>query len=204
MDAQEFWSVKRSTRPRVVMEELLEKIPLRLPNITLQQGVNVHVPGQGQWTVSLKRGRPQVSVGAAHDALGQLVVQRRTFREVVSGAIRDRALEVMLQLGRPRQLPDFSHIKVDLSRLRKCADLDGSIALEIYDKEFDETYRLIWIFGSTTEIDTEVTTTVRVGIDTPVQWIVQGQDPLHLMNSSDVRVEGELSLPVRALRILFQ
>ena len=203
MDAEAFWSVKRSTRPKVLLEEMLPQVPVRLPPVTVDRPCNVHIEGVGTWAVQLVDGRPSVTPGAAEDAVGQLHLDRRALREVVAGALRDRGLVVMERLGRPRQVPDLSRLKVDVQRLLRCAELDGSVAVEVHDREYDDVYRFTWTFGAGEPVTGEVTTTVRVDADAPIDWVVQRMEPLQLLKAKGVRVDGDLSLPMKALRLLF-
>ena len=47
MDAEAFWSIRRTTSPQKLFETIVPALPVRLPDVTVPRPVNVHVLGPG-------------------------------------------------------------------------------------------------------------------------------------------------------------
>lgn len=205
MDAETFWSLKRTTPPKKLFEQIVPELPVLLPGMTVPRPANVHVlgPGGGVWATQLVDGRTQVTAGAAPDAICQVALHKRHLREIVGGALRDRGLQVMAKLGRPRQLPDLSDLPVDPARVVRLAELSGSVALNVVDREYGDTYRYVLTFGSGEPAYDEATTTITIDADEAVGWVVAQISPKQLLRAKGVRIEGDLSLPLKALQLLF-
>jgi hypothetical protein len=204
MTPEAFWSLPRSTRPEQVFGELAAQLPVPLPRATLPLPSNIVVRGAGGgvWSSRLVEGRLVMATQAQHPALGTLTLERATLRELVGGSLRDRGLAVMAALGRPRALPDLSRLPVRAERAVALAALRGSVALLLVDRDLAETHRLVWTCGDAEPAWEQATTTVRLDADEVVGWIAARADPRAVLRSSAVRVEGDLTLPLRALGLL--
>jgi len=204
MDAETFWSLARRLTPARVFTEVVPELPDILPKATIARAINVHVLGSGAgvWSLRLVQGRLTVVEGGVSDALCQIACERSAFREVIGGALRDRGLEVMAQIGRPGQLPDLRHLPVDSAQLEAVGNLAGSVAIEVEDRELRQIHRFVITFGSDTPAYDEATTTVRFDVDDWVGWTAQRRPPIGVLRGGKVRISGDLALPLRALRAL--
>ena len=205
MDAATFWSLPRSARPRSVMEEILPTIPPLAGVFTLDLPSSVHVigGGGGEWTVQIVDGLSVVDAGAADEVAVRVSLTRSHLREVVGGALRDRGVALMKRLGKPSAFPDLTILPIDPSRLDAVAALDGSIAIEVHDRDMRDSYRFVISFGSGPAQYDDVTTTVHVDADEVVDQLVAGASMSALLKGSRVRIEGDLGLPLAALRAAF-
>ncbi len=206
MNAEEFWSLPRSAAPAKVFLELAPALPVRLPAATLQQVVVIHVRGAGGGVFSgrLVDGRLQMREGAIADPICQVVLERATLRELVAGSLRDRGLQIMEELGRPRALPDFSRLPVRDDRARALSGLLGSVALDIVDRRFGETLRVVFTFGAAPAAYEVASATVTIDADEAVTWIARRVDPRAILKSGRLRVAGDLGLLTRALGLLLE
>ncbi|MEY3012259.1 MAG: hypothetical protein RIT45_994 [Pseudomonadota bacterium] len=204
MQAEAFWDLPRSTRPEKLFLEIVPTSPVRLPKATLSLPTNVEVcgTGGGTWSGRLVDGAIEMREGAQHPALCSVVLERGTLREAIAGALRDRALTVMERLGKPRAIPNLSRLPVREDRAVALARLQGSIAIEIADRSFGEVHRVVVTFGDAPPQFEQATTTVRVDADEVVEWIATRADPRAILRGGRVRVEGDLTLPTRALALL--
>ena len=205
MDAETFWSLPRSTKPRAVLEEILPQIPALAGTFTLDLPATVHVlgAGGGTWTVQVVDGMSVVTPGEAAEVVARVSFTRAHLREIVGGALRERGLEVMRRLGKPRQLPDLSALPIDPSRLAAVAAIDGSIAIEVHDRPMRDSYRFVISLGSGPAQYDSATTTVHVDADEVVEQVVAGASIAALLKGTRVKMEGELALPLKALRAAF-
>ncbi len=205
IDAATFWSLPRSTRPAKLFEEILPEIPALMPVVTLPQPANVHVlgGGGGVWNVRLVDGRAEVGVGEADDAIAAVAFTRKHLREIVGGALHHKGVELMKRLGRPGRFPDLSRLPVDPSRTEAVASLRGSVAIEVHDRTYRESYRFVITLGGGEPAYDQATTTVRVDADEVVDQLVAGVSIAALLKGSRVRIEGDLGLPLQALRAAF-
>jgi len=204
MDADAFWSIKRTTAPKKLFEQIVPVLPIALPAVTVPQPVNVHVlgPGGGVWATQLVAGRTVVTPGAASNAICQIALHKRHLREIVGGAVRERALKIMARLGRARQVPDLSRLPIDPEKAVKVGALQGSVALVVRDREFDDSYRYVVTFGTGEPSYDTATTTVTIDADEAIGWVVDQVSPKQLLKAKGVRIEGDLSLPLKALQLL--
>jgi len=205
MDAEAFWSIRRTTSPQKLFETIVPALPVRLPDVTVPRPVNVHVlgPGGGVWATQLVAGRTQVTPGTADDAICQVALHKKHLREIVGGSLRDRGLQIMAKLGKARQIPDLSRAPLDPARVVKVASLEGSIAVNVKDRGYGDTYRYVVTFGSGAPDYDTATTTVTVDADEAIDWVVKRIEPKQLLKAKGVRIEGDLTLPLRALQLLF-
>ncbi len=204
MDAQRFWSLSRRLKPAIVFTEVLADLPDILPDVTVSRSINAHVRGNGGgvWALRLVGGRCEVVPGGVTDALCQISCERSAFKEVIGGALRDRALKVMAAVGRPGQLPDLRRLPVEVERIEAIGSISGSVAIEVEDRDMREVHRFVVTFGSGPPEFETATTTVRYDVDEWVNWTAQRRPPIGVLRSGKVRISGDLSLPVRALRAL--
>ncbi len=204
MDAAEFWSLKRTTAPKKLFEQIVPNLPVPLPPVTVPLPVNVHVlgPGGGVWASQLVDGVNVVTPGPADNAICQVALHKKHLREIVGGALRDRGVTVMSRLGRAGQLPNLSRVPLDPARAVSVQKLTGSVALNVRDRELGDTYRYVFTFGNAAPDYDTATTTVTIDADEAVEWIVNKVHPKQLLKARGVRIEGDLSLPVKALQAL--
>ncbi len=204
MDAEAFWSLKRTTAPQVVFETIVPTLPVKLPSLTVARPVNVHIlgAGGGVWATQLVDGRTHVTPGSASNAICQVAFDKRHLREIVGGALRDRGLTIMARLGRARQLPDLSRLAFDPVKAVRCADLVGSVAINVHDRALGDTYRYVITFGTGAPDYDTATTTLTIDADEAIEWIVNRVSPKQLLKAKGVRIEGDLSLPLKALQQL--
>ena len=205
MDARTFWTLKRTTSPQNVFEKIVPALPDIFPVVTIACPVNIHVLGVGGgiWSVQLIEGRLVVRRGAADDALCQVAMERKHLREVVGGALRDAGLRVMAELGRPGQLPDLKQVPVEPQKWLQLAELGGSVAIEIEDRQFRDTYRYVITFGGGAPDYERTTTSLRFDLEQMVRWSAQGQRPVTVLRGGRIRIEGDLALAIRAVRMAF-
>lgn len=204
MDARTFWSLPRRLTPERLFGEIVPQLPDILPPLTVPRPTNVHVVGVGGgvWALQLVGGRLHAQAATAPNALCQIACDRGAFRAIIGGALRDRGLEVMERLGRGGQLPDLRRLPVDLERLEAISGLAGSVAIEVEDRAMREVHRFVITFGSGQPDLDSATTTVRFDVDDWVGWAAERRPPIGVLRSGRVRVSGDISLPVRALRAL--
>lgn len=204
MNAAEFWDLPRGTRPSALMMEIVPSSPVKLPaaSISLPSNVVVRGAGGGTWFGRLVDGKIAMAEGAQHPALCSVTLERNTLREFIAGALRDRGLKIMERLGRPKAIPDLSRLPVREDRAQALAKLQGSIAIEVVDRDFGETHRIVVTFGDAAPAFETATTTVRIDADEAVEWIATRADPRAILKGGRVRVEGDLALPTRALALL--
>ncbi|GEM_PF-3590673 len=205
IDAETFWSLPRSTKPRKAFEEILPNLPALLPDLTIDGSFSFHVCGSGggEWSGTVTNGLWTVVAGAADDALVRISLTRRHLREVIGGALRERGLTVMKRLGKPRQFPDLGVLPIDPARAPDVAKIPGSIAVEIHDRDVRESYRFVLSFGNGPAVYDNATTTLHVDADEIVEQALAGASMAALIKGSRVRIEGDISLPLRALQVAF-
>lgn len=204
IDAETFWSLKRNTRPATLFTEVVPDLPPFLPAFTASRPVNVHVRGAdgGVWWVRQVGGRLESGAGAAAHAVCQVMLERSSLKELIGGSLRDRGLQIMAALGQPRQIPDLRRLPVDDQSLLAIANLPGSVAVQATDRELRETHRFVFTFGAGTPAWEQASTTVSYDVDDQVTWLTRRMSPIAMLRSGRVRLEGDLSLPVRALQAL--
>ena len=205
IDAETFWSLPRSTKPRALFEEILPEIPALAGVFTIKTPTSVHVLGSGggEWSVSIVDGRAVITPGAAEKVITRVSFSRRHLREVVGGALHDRGLKLMERLGKPRAFPDLSVFPVDPSRVEAVAATSGSIAIEVHDRDMRESYRFVISFGSGPPAYDTAVTTVHVDADEVLEQVASGASIAALLKGTRARLEGDIALPLRALRAAF-
>lgn len=205
IDAETFWTLPRGSKPATLFTEILPQIPPLAGIFTLNVPSSVHVLGSGggEWSVSIADGVAVVEEGAAADVVTRVSLSRKHLREVVGGALRERGVALMKRLGKPGAFPDLTILPVDPSRLTAVAAIGGSIAIEVHDRDVRDSYRFVVSFGSGPAQYDNATTTVHIDADEVVDQVVAGASISALLKGSRVRVEGDLGLPLRALRAAF-
>ena len=204
MNADEFWGLPRSTSPAKIFGEIAAALPVPLPRATVTQATVTHIRGTGggTWSSRLVDGRLEVHEGAAADPICQVTLERATLREFVAGSLRDRGLEIMAKLGRARQIPDLSRLPVRDDRARALSKLGGSVAIEVHDRNFGETHRIVVTFGGGAVDFERATVTVRVDADQAAGWIASRADARAILKGGSLRIDGDLSLVTRAAALL--
>ncbi|MCO4760011.1 MAG: hypothetical protein KC502_00785 [Myxococcales bacterium] len=204
MNAEQFWTLKRTLAPKKLFEEVIEALPVPLPPVTVDQPVNVHILGSGGgvWALQLVDGHTQVTPGAAPNAICQVAFHKRHLREIVGGALRERGLTLMARLGKARQIPDLSRLPLDPARALSCAHLTGSIAIDVHDRGFSDTYRYVVTFGSGAPDYETATTTLTIDADEPIEWVVNRIAPKAVLKAKGVRIAGDVALPLKVVQAL--
>lgn len=205
IDAETFWSLPRSTKPRVLLEEILPEIPALAGVFSIDVPSSVHVLGSGggEWSVLIVDGRAVVTPGVADQVITRVSFSRRHLREVVGGALHERGLKLMERLGKPRAFPDLSVFPIDPSRVQAVAATSGSIAIEVHDRDMRESYRFVISFGSGPPVYDTATTTVHVDVDEVLEQISSGASIASLLKGTRARLEGDISLPLKVLHAAF-
>lgn len=199
-----FFGLPRTTRPADWFERILPALPLRLPAVTtpMWSVYHIHGVGGGSWSVRLVDGRVQTQAGVATPVGMQLSMTTAHFREAIGGALRERLAHVLRAWGRPVALPDASRVPLDVSRLQAAAAVGGSMALVLQDREVDDAYRYVLTLGDGAAAWESPRTTIETGLDDLTALLVARTPPLQLVASGKLRVQGDVDLPLRALRTL--
>jgi putative sterol carrier protein len=90
----------------------------------------------------------------------------------------------------------------DPARVAAVAALGGSIALQISDREYGDTYRYVFTFGGGPAAFEQASSTVEVDADDLAALAVARTPPLQVMVSGKLRIRGDADLPQRALGLL--
>lgn len=199
-----FFALPRSTRPVDWFERILPTLPLKLPRVSLDHAIvyHVHGAGGGTWSVRLHEGQLLAMVGTAPIIGAQVSMTSAHFREALTGALRERIRGVLQKQGRPIALPDLTNIPHDPERVAAVAALGGSIALEIGDREYSDTYRYVFTFGGGPAAFEQATSTVEVDAGDLATLAVAQTPPLQVLVSGKLRIRGNADLPSRALGLL--
>lgn len=203
MPVHPFFALPRTTRPADWFERILPTLQVSLPLVTVQQAVVYHVlgAGGGVWSVSLQEGRLRTQPGATVGAVLQVSMTSGHFREALTGALRDRACAVLQRLGLPLDLPDFTQLPVDpVGVAQRLARLQGSLAVEVADRELADRYRYVLTFGAGPAAYDTATTTLEIDADDLAALATAGTPPLKVLASGKLRIRGDADLPLRVLR----
>jgi len=133
----------------------------------------------------------QVSMTSAH------------FREALTGALRERVRGVLHKQGRPIALPDLTHLPHEPARMAAVAALGGSIAVQIADREYGETYRYVFTLGGGPAAFEKATTTIDVDADDLATLAAARTPPFQVLLSGKLRIQGDAGLPTRVIGVLF-
>lgn len=203
--ADPFFALPRTTRPADWFERILPTLPLRLPQVTMEHAIVYHVlgAGGGTWSVRLDEGRLLVFGGRAPLVLCQLSMTAAHLREAIAGSLRERFKTVLQRQGRPPVVPDLSQLPHDPARVVAAAALQGSIACEIVDRDYDDRYRYVVTFGPGQPAYDQATTTVEVDADDLVTLAGARTPPWQVLVSGKLRVRGDAGLPGRVLAAVF-
>lgn len=198
-----FFALPRTTRPADWFERILPGLPLQLPATTLAHAVayHVHGAGGGTWTVGLRDGRLVTTAGMAPNVAAQLSMSAAHLREALTGALRDRLKAVLVKQGRAVTLPPVSRLPED-ALVAAVAALGGSIAFEIGDREYDDTYRFVLTLGNGPAAFERATTTIQVDADDLVGLAGARTPPWQILVSGKLRIQGDAGLPTRVLSTL--
>jgi hypothetical protein len=199
-----FFALPRTTRPADWFERILPTLPLKLPRISLDHAIvyHIHGTGGGTWSVRLHEGQLVAMAGTAPIVGAQVSMSSAHFREALTGALRERIRGVLLKQKRPVALPDLTHMPHDPARVAAVAALGGSIALQISDREYGDTYRYVFTFGGGPAAFEQASSTVEVDADDLAALAVARTPPLQVMVSGKLRIRGDADLPQRALGLL--
>lgn len=197
-----YFSLPRSLKPAVFFEKHLPTLPLRLPPVSLADRVVYHVQGVGAWSVALVDGRLDVQSGVVGPIGLQVSATEAHFREAITGALRERQVEVLQRQKLPVAVPDLSQLRVDPARLRAAIAVGGSLALVIHDREYDDRYRYVLTIGSGPAAFAQVTTTIEVDADDLVALGAARTPPMGVLVSGKLRLAGDIGLPGRLLTAL--
>jgi hypothetical protein len=203
MSAHPLFALPRTTRPADWFERLLPTAQVSLPLVTVQQAVVYHVlgAGGGTWSVFLHQGRLRTQPGATADAVLQVCMTAAHFREALTGALRDRACAVLNRLGLPLDLPDFARLPIDLAGVaQRLARLQGSLAVEVADRELADRYRYVITFGAGPAAYDTASTTLEIDADDLAAMVTSRTPPLKVLASGKLRIRGDADLPLRVLR----
>ncbi len=204
MDLHAFWNLPRSTTPKTWYEEIVPVVPLVLPAIDVPWPVVYHVDGSGggSWTVTVAAGRAQVAVGG-HDApIAQVRMRRSDLRELVGGFLRDRLRDAVDRLGVGLDLAGMGAPAIETARLKRLADLSGSVGIEVRDRRLGDSARFVVTFGSGDPAWETPTTELTIEAGHLVEWIVGRVHPRQILTGGRLRLAGEVALPTRALGLL--
>ncbi|MBM4341877.1 MAG: SCP2 sterol-binding domain-containing protein [Deltaproteobacteria bacterium] len=196
-----YFALPRATRPADWFGRILPGLPLRLPPISLSHSAVFHITGPvgGTWTQQLLAGRLVVSPGVVGPVATQTTVTAAHFRELLFGAVRDRHVQVLHKLGLPVAIPDVSRVPVDPARVAALANLRGTLAIDLYDRHLDDTYRIAITFGGGPTAHAAPDTVVETDLDDLATLVAARTPPLQLLTSGKLRIRGDADLPVRAL-----
>ena len=198
-----YFSLPRSLKAAAFFEKHLPTLALRLPAITLPDRIVYHVQGAGVWSVGLINGRVDVQTGAQGPIGLQIAMTEAHFREAVTGALRDRHVEVLKRQKLPLEIPDLSALKVDVARLRAAIAVGGSLAIVIHDREYDDKYRYVLTVGAGPAAFDKATTTIEVDADDLVALGAARTPPMKVLVSGKLRLAGDIGLPGKLLSALF-
>ena len=197
-----YFSLPRSLKPALFFERHLATLPLRLPNITLPDRVVYHVQGVGAWSVGILAGRLDVQPGIVGPIGLQVTASEAHYREAITGALRERHLEVLKRQKLPAEVPDLSALRVDQARLTAAIAVGGSLAFVIHDREYDEDYRYVLTIGPGPAAYAKATTTIEVDADDLVALAAARTPPMKTLVSGKLRLAGDIGLPGKLLTAL--
>ncbi len=200
-----FFSLPRTTRPADWFQRILPTLPWKLPRVSLDHALvyHVHGAGGGIWSVRLHEGQLLAMQGMAPIVGVQVSMTSAHFREALTGALRERVREVLRKQGRPIALPDLTHVPHEPARLAAVAALGGSIALQIADREYGETYRYVFTLGGGPAAFETATTTIDVDAGDLASLAAARTPPLQVLVSGKLRIQGDAGLPTRVIGVLF-
>ena len=196
-----YFSLPRSLKPAAFFAQL-PTLGLRLPAITLPDHVVYHVQGVGAWSVGLVNGALVVHAGVVGPVGVQVSMTEPHFREAVSGALRERAIEILKRQKQPIEVPDLRALPVDIAKLQAAAAVGGSLALVIRDREYDDRYRYVVTLGAGPAAYATATTTIEVDADDLVALGAARTPPMSVLVSGKLRIAGDGALPGRILRAM--
>jgi len=199
-------TLPRSTSPKAFFETLLpaafaEASP---PDVTSRDPLVVHVcgPGGGAWSLTLEAGKLAVTPGASPGAVLQLSMTTAHFREAVAGVLRDRAVAAAQMTGAAGRSVRLGRLVLPPDRLARVKALSGDIALELRDRDLDDTYRyVITLGGAAPKLDAPKTT-VTVDADDLVALVVARVPPQQALLGGRVRMAGDMNLPMQVVGAL--
>jgi hypothetical protein len=198
-----FFSLPRTIHPNEWFEQVMPKLPLKLPPVTIPHSVTYHVigPGGGVWSLRLVDGKIVCKTGWADTVTLQVAMTVPHLREATVGVLRERFVEFTKRAGRPVELPDLSRAPFDSARADALADVGGALALDVVDRRFSDRYRYVFTFGPGTASFETASTIVELDADELVQLVVDRGNPWQLLTGGRLRVvRGNADLPVRALQ----
>lgn len=198
-----YFSLPRSLKAAAFFERHLPALALRLPAITLPDRVVHHVLGAGVWSVALVNGQLDVQPGVVGPIGLQISMTEAHFREAMTGALRDRHLEVLKRQRLPLEIPDLTRLQVDPARLRAAIAVGGSVAIVIHDREYDDRYRYVLTIGAGPAAYDKATTTIEVDADDLVALVAARTPPMAVLVSGKLRLAGDIGLPGKLLSSLF-
>ncbi len=197
----DYFALPRTTRPADWFGRVLPGLPLRLPPLTLSHSAVFHVTGAGggTWSHQLQAGRVVVTPGVVGPVATQTTMSAAHFRELLFGAVRERHVQVLRKLGLPIAIPDASRLPVDPARVVALAALKGTLAIDLHDRELDDTYRIAITFGGGPTAPDRPDTTLEVDLDDAATLVAARTPPFKLLASGKLRIRGDADLPMRAL-----
>ncbi len=197
-----YFSLPRSTKPAAFFGQHLAALPLRLPLLTLPDRVVYHVQGVGSWSVGVVDGRLDVQSGAVGPIGLQVTATEAHFREAITGALRERHLEVLKRQKLPAEVPDLRALKIDVARLKAAIAVGGSLAFILHDREYDDVYRYVLTIGNGPAAYAQATTTIEVDADDLVTLAATNTPPMKVLVSGKLRLAGDVGLPGKLLTAL--
>lgn len=204
MTAPSFFALPRTTKADAFFGQVLPSMALQLPNASVGHALVYRVdgPGGGTWSVRLQNGALEVASGTPWPIATQTVLSSAHFREVVAGAVRDRLAQVLKKLGKPLDVPDLRTLPVDPARVAALTAVQGSLRIVLHDRELDDRYQFTIAFGTTPPPTGPATCTVEVDLDDAAALLAARTPPLQWFTTGKFRMQGDTSLPVRALGAL--
>lgn len=205
LSSDPFFALPRTTRPADWFQRILPTLPWKLPRVSLDHAMvfHVHGVGGGTWSVRLHEGQLIAMAGVAPIVGVQVSMSSAHFREALTGALRERVRGVLHKQGRPIALPDLTLVPHEPARVAAVAALGGSIALQIADREYGETYRYVFTLGGGPAAFEQATATVDVDAGDLATLAAARTPPFQVLVSGKLRIQGDVGLPARVIGLLF-
>lgn len=204
MTTANLFALPRTTKADAFFGHILPAVSLQLPAASVSHALvyTVDGPGGGTWSVRLHDGALQIASGTPWPIATQTVISGAHFREVVAGAVRDRLVQVLKKLGKPQDVPDLRGLPVEPKRVAALAAVQGSLRIVLRDRELDDSYQLTILFGTTPPPAGQPTCVLEVDLDDAAGLLAARTPPLQWFTTGKFRMQGDTSLPVRALGAL--